>query len=87
MFIHQATSSASLKQITITEWLGGKSRQVGDFLGRTDGKLDQVGFLVCYKKTTQARQTEVKQRAVRRLDMPCNALKRREEFFLNMWET
>lgn len=52
-----------------------------------DGKLDQVGFLVCYKKTIQAKQTEAKQRAVRRLEMPCNALKRREEFFLNMWET
>lgn len=30
-----------------------------------DGKLDQVGFLVCYKKMIQARQTEAKQRAVR----------------------
>lgn len=52
-----------------------------------DGKLDQVGLLVCYKKTIQANQTEAKQRAVRRLEMPCDALKKREEFFLNMWET
>lgn len=67
--------------------MAGWKEQAGDFLGRMDGKLDQVGFLVCYKKTIQAKQTEAKQRAVRRLEMPCNALKRREEFFLNMWET
>lgn len=67
--------------------MAGRKEQAGDFLGWMDGKLDQVGLLVCYKKTIQANQTEAKQRAVRRLEMPCNALKKREEFFLNMWET